>query len=78
MALEFARLVEPYDIWFIEEPVLPENPDSLAEVARRSPVPIATGERLFTRWGFRDVLQQRSAALWQPDVAHCGGSSRLE
>lgn len=73
MALEFARLVEPYGIWFIEEPVLPENPDALAEVAHRSPVPIATGERLFTRWGFRDVLQRQSAALWQPDLAHCGG-----
>lgn len=73
MALEFARLVEPYDIWFIEEPVLPENPDALAELTRRSPVPIATGERLFTRWGFRDILQRQSAALWQPDLAHCGG-----
>jgi galactonate dehydratase len=73
MALEFARLVEPYDIWFIEEPVLPENADALAEVTRRSPVPIATGERLFTRWGFREVLQRQSAALWQPDLAHCGG-----
>lgn len=73
MALEFARLVEPYDIWFLEEPVLPENADALAEVTRRSPVPIATGERLFTRWGFREVLRQQSAALWQPDLAHCGG-----
>jgi galactonate dehydratase len=73
MALELARMVEPYDVWFIEEPVLPENGDALADVARRSPVPIATGERLFTRWGFRDVLRHRSAALWQPDLAHCGG-----
>jgi galactonate dehydratase len=73
MTLEFARLVEPFDIWFLEEPVLPENADALAEVARRSPVPIATGERLFTRWGFREVLKHQSAALWQPDLAHCGG-----
>lgn len=73
LAIAFAEAVEPYDIWFLEEPVLPEHPEAMAQVARRSSVPIATGERLFTKWGYRDVLLQDAASLWQPDLAHCGG-----
>lgn len=75
MAIAFAEAVRPYDIWFLEEPVLPEFPIGMAEVARRSSVPIATGERLFGKWDFREILTQDAAALWQPDLAHCGGIS---
>lgn len=73
MAVAFSKAVEPYDVWFLEEPVLPEYPEGMAEVARRSAVPIATGERLFTKWGYRDIMRMDAAALWQPDLAHCGG-----
>ncbi|MGH7910554.1 MAG: galactonate dehydratase [Candidatus Dormibacteraceae bacterium] len=75
MAIAFAEAVRPYDIWFLEEPVLPEYPGGMAEVARRSPVPIATGERLFSKWDYREILAQDAASLWQPDLAHCGGIS---
>ena len=73
MAIQFAKAVEELDIWFIEEPVRPENPEELALVARSTSVPIAAGEQLFTRWGFRELLKHHAVALVQPDVAHCGG-----
>jgi galactonate dehydratase len=58
---------------FIEEPCLPENVDAMATVARSTSVPIATGERLFTKWGFREVLEKQAAAILQPDLSHAGG-----
>jgi galactonate dehydratase len=73
MSIRFAKLVEELDIWFLEEPVLPENAPALAQVARATTIPIATGERLFTKWGFREVLELGAAALLQPDISHCGG-----
>jgi galactonate dehydratase len=65
----------PYSPLFIEEPCLPENVDAMVDIARSTPVPIATGERLFTRWGFREVLEKGAATVLQPDLAHCGGIS---
>ena len=65
----------PYSPMFIEEPCLPENVDAMVDIARSTPVPIATGERLFTRWGFREVLEKGAATVLQPDLAHCGGIS---
>jgi galactonate dehydratase len=73
MSIRFAKAVEALDIWFLEEPVLPENAAAMADVARATSIPIATGERLFTKWGFREVLELRAASLLQPDVSHCGG-----
>lgn len=68
--LDALREVEPM---FVEEPVLPEHLGVLPELARRTPIPLATGERLFTRWGFRDLLQRGGVAIVQPDVSHAGG-----
>ncbi|GAA0931974.1 galactonate dehydratase [Pseudonocardia zijingensis] len=65
----------PLSPLFVEEPCLPENVPAMAEIARSTTVPIATGERLFTRWGFRELLESRAAAVLQPDLAHCGGIS---
>jgi galactonate dehydratase len=73
MSIKLARALEPYNIWFLEEPALPENVKGLAQVARATSVPVATGERLFTKWAFRDVLELGAAALLQPDLSHCGG-----
>ncbi|HEV8248432.1 MAG TPA: galactonate dehydratase [Gaiellaceae bacterium] len=73
MSIKLARALEPYDIWFLEEPALPENAKGLAQVARATSIPVATGERLLTKWGFREVLELGAAALLQPDLAHCGG-----
>lgn len=73
MAVRLARALEPYHPLFIEEPVLPENVDALAVVARSTTIPIATGERLFTKWGFREVLEKQAACVLQPDLSHAGG-----
>jgi galactonate dehydratase len=73
MSIKLARELEAYNIWFLEEPALPENAKALAQVARATSIPIATGERLFTKWAFREVLELGAAALLQPDLSHCGG-----
>ena len=73
MSIKLARALEPYNIWFLEEPALPENAKGLAQVARATSIPVATGERLFTKWAFREVLELGGAALVQPDLSHCGG-----
>ncbi|SDD22592.1 galactonate dehydratase [Auraticoccus monumenti] len=75
LAKVLIRAIEPWSPMFVEEPCLPENVDAMVDVARSTTVPIATGERLFTRWGFRDVLSKGAAAVLQPDLAHCGGIS---
>lgn len=73
LAVRLARMLEPYHPMFIEEPCLPENVDTMVTVARSTPIPIATGERLFTKWGFREVLEKQAAAVVQPDLCHAGG-----
>ncbi|HEY8448337.1 MAG TPA: galactonate dehydratase [Thermomicrobiales bacterium] len=72
-AVQMAEALAEFDIFFFEEPVLPEDPISLAKVAQKITIPVATGERLFTKWGFRDVLALGAAHVLQPDLAHCGG-----
>ncbi|MBM3493965.1 MAG: galactonate dehydratase [Armatimonadetes bacterium] len=67
------RALEPYQPMFIEEPVQCQNVDVLADLARKTHIPIATGERLYTKWGFRDVLEKRAASILQPDLSHAGG-----
>jgi galactonate dehydratase len=73
MAVRMARALEPYYPMFLEEPCLPENVDTMATVARSTSIPIATGERLFTKWGFREVLEKQAASILQPDPSHAGG-----
>ncbi len=58
---------------FVEEPCLPEDVGSLAEIARSTTVPIATGERRMTAYQFRDLLEARAVAVVQPDLCHVGG-----
>ncbi len=72
-AIEFCRVLAPYRPYFVEEPVPPENVDAMAEVRRASPVPIATGERLVTRYEFREVFEKQACHIIQPDLCHCGG-----
>ena len=73
MAVRLAKALEPYHPLFIEEPCLPENVDTMVTVARSTTIPIATGERLFTKWGFREVLEKQAAVILQPDLSHAGG-----
>lgn len=67
------KALEPYSPMFIEEPCQAQNHDVMAEIARGTHLPIATGERVFTKWGFREVLEKQAAAILQPDLCHAGG-----
>jgi galactonate dehydratase len=73
MAKRLVRALEPHSPLFLEEPVLPEHPEALREIARLTCVPIACGERLYTRWGFKDVLTSGAVDVIQPDLSHAGG-----
>jgi galactonate dehydratase len=77
MAIQYGLALAPSSPWFLEEPCLPENVDALAEVASALPIPIATGERLSTRFEFRPLLERRACSVIQPDVCHCGGLTEL-
>lgn len=72
-ALRIARMLEEFDILWFEEPVPPDNLDSLAEVKQRSNIPIAAGERLYSRYEYREFFSSKSADFAQPDVSHAGG-----
>ncbi len=65
--------LEPYKPMFIEEPVQAQNVDILADIARGTHLPIAAGERIFTKWGFRELLEKRAVSIVQPDLCHAGG-----
>jgi len=77
MAKQLARLLEPCSPLFIEEPLLPTQPEEIADLARAVSTPIALGERLYTRADFRPYLERRAVDIVQPDVSHCGGISEL-
>jgi galactonate dehydratase len=71
------KALEPYQPMFIEEPVNCQNVDVLADIARGTYLPIATGERIFTKWGFREILEKRAAVILQPDLCHAGGITEV-
>ncbi len=68
---------EPYDPYWIEEPFGPDDIDNHARLARRTPVPVATGEIEAGRWRFRELLDKEAATILQPDAAVCGGVTEL-
>jgi galactonate dehydratase len=72
-AKRLIKHLEPYHPFFVEEPVQAQNVDVLADITRSTEIPIATGERLFTKWGFRELLEKRAASILQPDLSHAGG-----
>lgn len=69
--------VAPYEPMFIEEPVLAENSDALKHIYGYTSIPIATGERMFSRWDFKRILNQGVVDIIQPDVSHAGGISEV-
>ena len=73
MARVLMRELEPYHLMFIEEPVLIENIEAFAELRSHTSTPIATGERNFMRWGFKDIITRGIADIIQPDLCHAGG-----
>lgn len=73
MAKVLMHKLEPYELMFVEEPVLCENEQEFLEFSRTCHIPIATGERNFTRWGFKSMLTRGGVDIIQPDVSHAGG-----
>ena len=73
MAKVLAKELEAFHPMFIEEPVLPENNEALREIARHTSIPIATGERMFSRWQFKNLLMDGYVDIIQPDLSHAGG-----
>jgi galactonate dehydratase len=73
MAKVLMTALEPFKLMFIEEPVLSENAEALREIAQGCSTPIALGERLFSRWDFKRILEQGCVDIIQPDPSHSGG-----
>lgn len=73
MAKILVKELEPYRLMFVEEPVLPEHNEALRELRSISCIPIATGERMYSRWDFRQVLEEGLVDIIQPDLSHAGG-----
>lgn len=72
-ALQMARALAEYNPYFFEEPIRPENIDAMASFKRQCPIPVATGECLYTKFEFRDLLVREGADIIQPDVCLMGG-----
>jgi len=77
MAKILAKKLEEFDPMFIEEPVLCENMEEFAEIARVANIPIATGERLFSKYDFKRLLNAGGVSIIQPDVSHAGGITEV-
>ncbi|MGV9688424.1 galactonate dehydratase [Streptomyces sp. NPDC003444] len=76
MARRVVPLLEEYLPFFVEEPVVPELSDRIGDVVRSTSIPVATGERLYSRWDFKKVLES-GVAVAQPDLSHAGGISEV-
>jgi galactonate dehydratase len=76
-ALAVANAAARYNLYFFEDPIEPDNLDAQADFARRSPVPVSTGERLQTIYQFQDLLNRKAAAYIRPDISLAGGISGL-
>ncbi|MCZ6681458.1 MAG: galactonate dehydratase [Candidatus Poribacteria bacterium] len=78
LAVEICHQLKGMRPMFVEEPVPQENVDALKQVSDHVPFPIATGERLLTRWGFREIFEKHAVAYLQPDTSHTGGITELK
>ncbi len=76
-SIKIANAIKPFDPYFFEEPTPPDSLDAIAEVHRKSPVPIAAGERLYSPMQLRTFLEKGCADFVQPDMSHCGGISAV-
>lgn len=77
MGMQFAKALEPYGLYFLEEPCWPETVDCLSRINAAVSTPIATGERLTHLSQFRDLFAVRGCEIAQPDITHCGGLSSI-
>jgi L-alanine-DL-glutamate epimerase-like enolase superfamily enzyme len=74
-AIQLGRELEKFNIFYYEEPVMPLNAQSMKEIADKVRIPIASGERIYSRWGYRPFYENRSIHVIQPDLCNCGGIS---
>lgn len=72
-AIQMGRALEEFNIFYYEEPVHPLNADNMALVARNVKIPVASGERIYTRWGYRPFFEKQALAVIQPDLCLVGG-----
>lgn len=77
-ARKVARKIEKYDIAWMEEPIPWDNPKAMIDFARSVGVPVATGEQLYTRWGFREIMESNAIGIIQPDICHAGGMTEMK
>jgi len=77
-AINVGKKLEKYEPYFFEEPVPPENIDAMAKVAQHLDIPIATGEHIYTKFGFRSLLEKEAVDILQPDIARTGGITELK
>lgn len=78
MAKQLAKALEPHQPLFIEEPLLCEHPEAIKHLSNHTTIPIAFGERLYTRWDIKRFLEDASVDVLQPDIAHAGGISETK
>jgi len=76
-SLLIMKALESYQPFFYEEPVQAQNIDVMAQLAAKTHIPLATGERVYTKWGFREILEKHAAGILQPDVCYAGGITEL-
>ena len=76
-ASRVAKELEPFNIAWMEEPILYDNVEAMAEFARSVNVPVSTGEQLYNRWEFRPLLATNTVRMIQPDICHCGGFTEI-
>jgi L-alanine-DL-glutamate epimerase-like enolase superfamily enzyme len=72
-AIQFGRVIEELGVFYYEEPVMPLNPKQMKKIADHVNIPIAAGERIYTRWGYRPFFEDGSLDVIQPDIGLCGG-----
>lgn len=73
VAVRMAEALAEFNLMFFEEPCLPEQVATMVQIAKKSPIPIATGERRYSRWEFQDLLASRTIGVLQPDIIQSGG-----
>lgn len=78
VAIQISLALEEYRPFFLEEPIRPENPKSLSLLRGKVRIPLATGERLFSKWDFREVIEKDLVDFIQPDVTHAGGITEVK
>lgn len=77
-SVELARALEKFRIFYYEEPTQPLNPKLFSEISQRTAIPLASGERIYSRWGFRQFFEDRSLSVIQPDVCNTGGITEVK